>query len=192
MTIQYQDVISLIKLVVESIAKDGAAFSPEAFLSNREVVAKVLAQTKPLSPTQLHAIATERHIEDVCKERDRIEQNLDAARNSHTETVRELRRELTLVIDSQRDDLDWFVPHYEGLKRDYDNIKLLNFSSLTMITLGGVLIGLASFLSQEGPKFSALSAGAVATVYGLWTQGLIVYKSRPANDRPSSRPKTTP
>ena len=57
----------------------------------------------------------------------------------------------------------------------------------SMITVGGVLIGAASFITSDVFKFSALAAGAVATLYGLWTQGLVVYKSPPSKDRPAVR-----
>lgn len=113
----------LLRLLDESVAKEGTAPSPEASRSNSEVLGKALAQLKPLTPTQRLAIATERHIDDVCKERDRMAQQLIDARHAHSIEIQELRRELTVIIDAHRERLDWFEPHYEGLKRDYDNIS---------------------------------------------------------------------
>ncbi len=176
------DLLISLRTLNEWITKEGPSFSWESFLSSQEVITKAIAPAKPPTPTERHAIATERHIEDACKEHDRIAAELAAVQEFHAAAMKELRRELTLVIDSQRKRLDWFVPHYEGLKRDYDNIRSLNFSSLLMITVGGVLIGSASFLAPDVFKFSTLAAGVTATTYGLWTQWLVVSRS-PTSER---------
>jgi len=182
-----EDLIVFMKSIAEWSVKEGPPFSPESLLSNLEVVNKALGSAKPPSPTQRHALATERHIEDVCKERDRIAKELGMVHESHAIAIREMRREHAIIVATHRDRLDWIEPQYEGLKRDYDNIKSLNFSSLTMITFGGILIGTASFLTWDVPKFSALASGTLATLYGLWTQGLIVYKSSASKERPVAR-----
>jgi hypothetical protein len=182
-----EELLFLIKSLGVLIAEEGTAFSPESFLANAKVVLKAYGPSKLPSPAERHAIATDRHIDDLCKDRDRLALELAATRESQAIALRELRQELMVVIESHRDRLDWFEPHYEGLKRDYDNIKSLNFSSLAMITVGGCLIGTASFLTWDAPKFCALAAGALATVYGLWTQGLVVYKSPLSKERPESR-----
>jgi hypothetical protein len=182
-----EELLFLIKSLAESIAEEGPAFNPVSFFTNSKLVVKALAPSKLPSPAERHAIATDRHIDDLCKDRDRMAQELAETRESHAIALRELKQELMVVIESQRDRLDWFEPHYEGLKRDYDNIKSLNFTSLAMITVGGCLIGTASFLNWDVPKFSALAAGTMATVYGLWTQGLVVYKSPSSKERPERR-----
>ncbi len=172
---------------IELVRKEGQSISLESFFSNVGELLKAIEPAKPPTPVLRHEIDLKRHIEDACKERDRMAGELKVAHESHAAAIRELRRELTLVIDSHRDRLDWIEPQYEGLKRDYDNIKSLNFSSLFMITVGGVVIGSASFLTGNVLKFSALAAGAVATAYGLWTQGLVVYKSPASKERPAVR-----
>lgn len=175
----------LLEFIEESRAKEGLAVGQEPSSSNLDVVVRGLATAKSLTPTQRHAIATARHIDDVCKERDRLIRELAATHESHAVAIRELRRDLTVIIASHRDRLDWFEPHYEALKRDYNNIKSLNLSSLSLITAGGVVIGLASFLPSDVLKFSALAAGSVASIIGLWTQWVVVSKSPLSKERPA-------
>jgi hypothetical protein len=180
--------LAVVKLALSSYDKEGPAFSAESFASNYKVLVKSIGPSRPPSATERHALAAERRIEDVCRERDRMAQELVAARHAHADAIRDLRSELTAVIATYRERLDWFEPHYEGLKRDYDNIKSLHLPSLGMITVGGVLLSSASFFPSDILRFSALATGILATLYGLWTQILIVRKSPPAQERPSGRP----
>jgi hypothetical protein len=168
-----ESLLRLIEFLSEAIEREGPEFSPESLLSSIKLLLELSAPPKPPTPVERHVLATDRHIQELCGERDRMVRELAAVREA-----------LALEIKAHRARLDWFEPEYEGLKRDYDTIRSLNFSSLVMITGGGVLIGAASFITGDVLKFSTLAAGTIANVYGLWTQGLIVSKSPASKERP--------
>ena len=186
------ELLLVVMKFAEALVKEGQPISRESIISNWPALSKnspelskIFGPTERLSPTQRHAnTATSRHIKDACSRRDQLARELASTQESHALAMSELRRESGRVITSHRNRLDWFEPNYEGLKRDYDNIKALNFWSLFMITLGGVFIGVASFLPWDVLKFVCLGSGATGTIYGLWTQRLIVSKSPPSKDRP--------
>src|SRR5262245_13246045 len=136
-----ESLLMIIRLVAESRAKEGDSFDEESCFSNLEPMLKALSPAKRPSPTERTEAATARHIEDACAERDRMARELAEAREDHSRALRELRRDLESVIETGHTRLAWLEPHYEGLKRDYDNIRSLNFSAFFMITVGSVVIG---------------------------------------------------
>jgi hypothetical protein len=173
----------LVKAFLDSMNKEGRPVSEQSVASTLEPILDALESVKPLSATQRHAIAADRHINDACKERDRMARELASAYATHEAATRELRQELTVVIKLHRNRLDWLEPNYEGLKRDYDSIKSINASSLAMITVGGVLMSVASFLTA-GMKYGTLGAGILATFCGLWIQWFVIYRSPASRERP--------
>lgn len=174
----------LMKAFIDSMSKEGKPISEQSVVSTLEPILDALESAKSLTPTQRHALAADRHIEDACKERDRMARELAAAHESHQAAIRTLRQEFMVGIQSHRDRLDWFEPNYEGLKREYDSIRRISTSSLVMITLGSVLMTLAGFLATS-LKFPLLAAGIVATLYGLWVQWFVVSNASPSQERPA-------
>ena len=158
-----ETLLRLLGLLAQASKQEGPGFSAESVFSNVKFLMEIDAPPKPPTPTERNATVTDRHIKELCNERDRLARELAATRESHEVALGELRRELMAAIESHRDRLDWFEPEYEGLKRDYDTIKPLNFGSLVMITAGGVLIGVAGFLLEDAWKFAALGAGVIAS-----------------------------